>query len=326
MEMEIDLSTRVGNIFCETPFWNASGVNCTTLEELQELASCSNISAVVTKSCTNELRKGNPMPRYKPYMSTSSINSMGLPNQGIQYYLDSAEKLYEQKPIVISLAGLSLKENSEMISKVCDNASAISGVEVNLSCPNIPGKPQVGYDFEAMRNTLDKLFDLWEPPDDSTISFGVKLPPYFDLVHFGNAADVLSSYPKLHWLTCINSIGNGLLVDPISEKTLIRPKGGLGGIGGQMIKATALANVRTFRELMPESVDIIGCGGIFKGSDIFEHILCGASSVQIGTFIAERGVSSVQILRDELEFMMRVKGYSKLSDFRGKLKVIDESL
>ena len=36
----------------------------------------------------------------------------------------------------------------------------IHGVEINLSCPNIKGKSQVGYDFDSMLNYLTKIFKL----------------------------------------------------------------------------------------------------------------------------------------------------------------------
>lgn len=317
-----NLSTHIAGIHFSTPFWNASGVNCTTMKQLSEVVECYNISGVVTKSCTLQSREGNPSPRYHSYSNASSINSMGLPNHGLKYYMDAAKTLGHQKPIIISLAGLTLHENIKMMTEVQNDSVGVSGVELNLSCPNVPGKPQVAYDFTAMKDTLDSVFELW----DNKIPLGVKLPPYFDPIHFQQAGDVLNEYPKLRWLTCINSIGNGLLIDPITETTLITPKGGLGGLGGGIVKATALANVRMFRNLMSDNVDIIGCGGIFRGVDIFEHILCGASSVQIGTYIQERKLDGVQRLRSELEYIMRVKGYQTLSDFRGKLKVAEESL
>ena len=75
------------------------------------------------------------------------------------------------------------------------------------------------------------------------------------------------------------------MVDIDKEKTLIRPKGGMGGIGGSVIKSIGLSNVRNFYlEIKRQNLDIkvIGCGGIEKGEDVFEYILCD-EMVQIGT-------------------------------------------
>ena len=41
----------------------------------------------VTKTATLEFRQGNPEPRYQD-VPLGSINSMGLPNNGLDYYLD----------------------------------------------------------------------------------------------------------------------------------------------------------------------------------------------------------------------------------------------
>ena len=148
---------------------------------------------------------------------------------------------------------------------------------------------------------------------------GVKLPPYFDFVHFEEAAGILKRR-KPAFISCINSIGNALVIDAEKEATVIRPKGGFGGLGGKYIKYTALANVRKFYELI--DIPIIGVGGVSSGRDAFEFILAGASAVQIGTAFMEEGPSVFARVQDELASFMARKGYSRLDDFRGKLKVI----
>lgn len=76
-----------------------------------------------------------------------------------------------------------------------------------------------------------------------TKPLGIKLPPYFDIVHFDQAAAIFNKYP-LKFVNCVNSIGNGLYIE--DESVVIRPKNGFGGIGGEYIKPTALANVHAF--------------------------------------------------------------------------------
>jgi dihydroorotate dehydrogenase (fumarate) len=308
-----------------TPIMNASGVKCTTYDELYALYTNPNIGGIVTKSSTLSVRSGNPKPRYYS-LPNLSINSMGLPNHGVEYYLDCVKRLKNastipDKPVLISVAGLSLDENLKifnLISKFAhdtnDNLTGV-GVEFNLSCPNVVGKPQTCYDFDMMDEALRKIFEI-----DLPMNIGVKLSPYFDPIHFQCASDVLLRYPKLSFVTCINSIGNGLVIDPISETTVIVPKNGLGGLGGSIVKPTALANVNTFRRLLPSSVNIIGCGGIMRGVDVFEHVLCGAEFVQLGTILHENGVSDVERIMKELDSIMTIKAYSSLIDFRAKLR------
>ena len=101
---------------------------------------------------------------------------------------------------------------------------------------------------------------------------------------------------------------------------MIKPKGGFGGLGGTMIKPVALANVRAFWKLFAGRIPIIGTGGIVSGTDVFEHILCGASAVQIGTALVDEGVSVFQRLEKELGELLQRKGYTSLSECRGALQ------
>jgi dihydroorotate dehydrogenase (fumarate) len=316
----VDLSTSVGGIRLASPLFNASGVWCSNIEEIAEVLESPFTGAVVSKSCTPSSRLGNPSPRYSGILAgngeLSSINSMGLPNEGLAYYMEASNVVDHSKPFFMSLSGLSREDNLSML-RTLQNSDArhVSGVELNLSCPNVAGKPQVGYDFEAMSETLRQTFEVFD-----ALPLGVKLPPYFDVVHWDQVSDILRGFEQLKWITCINSIGNGLVIDWQSETTLIAPKGGLGGLGGALVKATALANVRSFRERLPDRIDVIGCGGVLKGSDAFEHILCGASAVQIGTLVRENGVGEFERVHNELVQVMRSKNYQSLIDFKGKLK------
>lgn len=187
-------------------------------------------------------------------------------------------------------------------------------VELNLSCPNVPGKPQIAYDFETTESILSEVFSYFTKP------LGVKLPPYFDIVHFDQAAAVFNKYP-LVFVNCINSIGNGLVIE--DETVVIKPKNGFGGIGGDYVKPTALANVHAFYQRLNPSIQIIGTGGVKSGRDAFEHILCGASMVQIGTALHQEGPSIFERITNELKAIMIEKGYQSLEDFRGKLHYLN---
>ena len=265
------------------------------------------------KSCTLEAREGNPEPRYAD-LEFGSINSMGLPNLGYKAYIKFSKILAKKykKPIIASISGLSLEDNVTIFKAF--NDSPVDIIEFNPGSPNTIGKPIVGYDFTGMDSLLKAVSRICKKP------WGVKLPPYFDLVHMDQAANVIKKYP-VKFVTCINSIGNGLAIDPYQEKTLIKPKEGLGGIGGRYIKFAALANVRRFYEILGKKIQIIGVGGVYTGIDAFEFILAGASAVQIGTAFLQKGLGIFVNVANELKDFMRKKGYKKLADFRGKLKV-----
>ena len=293
---------------------NASGVHCMTTTELVELEQ-SNAGAFITKSCTLNERAGNPEPRYFD-VPLGSINSMGLPNRGFDYYLDYALNYEKQQtqPLFFSIAGMSAAENLEMLTLI--EKSDFQGItELNLSCPNVPGKPQLAYDFEATEDLLQQVFARFTKP------LGIKLPPYFDLAHFDQMAEILNQFP-LTYVNSINSIGNGLYIDPQKEAVVIKPKEGFGGLGGEYVKPTALVNVRAFYTRLKPEIKIIGTGGIRNGQDAFEHLLCGATMLQIGTELHKEGPKIFDRITKELEQIMTEKGYRTIDEFRGKLKTI----
>ena len=307
------LRTQIAGFSFDNCLMNAAGVACMTVEELEEVRQ-SAAGSFVTKTATLEARAGNPEPRYRD-VPLGSINSMGLPNQGIDYYLDYLLSLQESQPertFFLSLVGMSPDETHTLLKKVQN--SGFKGItELNLSCPNVPGKPQIAYDFEATERILGEAFGYFDKP------LGIKLPPYFDIVHFDQAAEVFNRHP-LKFVNCVNSIGNGMYIE--DESVVIRPKNGFGGIGGEYIKPTALANVHAFYQRLNPSIQIIGTGGIYTGRDAFEHILCGASMVQIGTALHQQGVEVFERVSLGLKAIMVQKGYETLEDFKGKLKYL----
>ena len=307
------LRTQIAGFSFDNCLMNAAGVACMTVEELEEVRQ-SAAGSFVTKTATLEARMGNPEPRYRD-VPLGSINSMGLPNQGIDYYLDYLLSLQESQPertFFLSLVGMSPDETHTLLKKVQN--SGFKGItELNLSCPNVPGKPQIAYDFETTERILGEAFSYFDKP------LGIKLPPYFDIVHFDQAAEVFNRHP-LKFVNCVNSIGNGMYIE--DESVVIRPKNGFGGIGGEYIKPTALANVHAFYQRLNPSIQIIGTGGVYTGRDAFEHILCGASMVQIGTALHQQGVEIFERISLGLKAIMAKKGYEKLEDFKGKLKYL----
>lgn len=340
-EIKVNMESHISHIQFKHCILNASGPRCTEFTELKSLDN-SLSGGVVTKSATLSKREGNVSPRYYGN-ELGSINSMGLPNKGVDFYIRTSKSI--SKPYIISVSGLTLEDNKEIIKRilvsVVKNNSKIDGLEINLSCPNIIGKGQLGYNFEEMELFLKTIFEIIEkyrnehskPRGINTRNrkiqkfpiIGIKLPPYFELNHFKIVSKIISNYP-LDFITCINSIGNGLIVNYETEETYIKPKDGIGGIGGVYVKPTGLSNVRNFYlefQKLKLKTKIIGCGGIKNGTDIFEYILCGADIVQIGTQFYEENTKCFERLIDEFNKILNIKKYKSLDDFKGKLKTIN---
>lgn len=309
-----DLSVELLGHRFTNPLMNAAGVLCSTAEDLERMCA-SKSGTLVTKSCTTEFREGNPEPRYFA-TKIGTINSMGLPNLGFEFYMNFA-KAHTGKPLFVSVSGMSMDDNVEMARKLSPVAvEKCVLMELNLSCPNVPGKAQVGYEFDTMTKYLTRISEVYDAP------FGIKLPPYFDIAHFDQAAEIFNKFPKVRFLTCVNSLGNGLVIDTEKESVVIKPKQGFGGLGGQYILPTALANVNAFHRRCPDKI-IIGCGGVFSGEEVFMHLLAGASLVQVGSALHEEGPAIFERLISELSEIMSKKGYKSIDEFRGKLKTIE---
>lgn len=320
------LKTKIGSSEYSGCLFNAAGPLCSTGDELDALRGCVEgeegfLGGYVSKSMTLEKRDGNAGIRYVD-TEWGSINSMGLPNEGFEFYRDYYRKWGGQS-MILSVSGMSVEANLKMLGEISEMGKEMKKVvvvELNLSCPNVVGKSQMGYDFEAVRILLWKI----RRSNFFFIDLGLKLPPYFDMAHFKEMGDILRVNKDLvKFVVCVNSIGNGLVIDFEKEATVIAPKEGFGGIGGDFILPTALANVRKFYQLVGDVIDIVGVGGIRSGREAFLHILCGASGVQIGTALMREGVDIFGRVGRELVEIMKERGYEKLEDFKGKLKVIE---
>lgn len=317
----MDLSTDIAGIPLNNPLLNAAGCHCVTKEELDSLRD-SGSAATVTKSSTIYPRKGNPEPRYYED-EYGSLNSMGVPNLGYQFYLDY-EKEHKTKPYIHSVFPFSPNELKMILIDVVNRLGERQEpyiMEINLSCPNIveKEKPNKKIYFEYTDYLL--ILQGFEHP---LLIFGLKLAPIYNLQILGEVAEMIKKVKNVvKFITCCNSVVNGLIVDTENETTVIRPREGLGGLGGVYVKPTCLMNVYKFaQELEGSGIQIIGCGGIVSGKDVFDYILVGATCVQIGTQIYKEGLGCFDRINGELAQIMDKKGYTNLSDFRGKIKVV----
>lgn len=305
------LKTQIANFHFDNCLMNGSGIYCSERESLAKIDQ-SAAGTFITKTATLDKRLGNPKPRYFKFQ-IGSINSFGLPNLGIDYYLDALADFQAKNPAktyFLSVAEMSAEKIYQVLKIV--QASDFPGlVELNLSCPNIAGKGQLAYDFDNTDRLLAEIFTWFDKP------LGIKLPPYFDPSHFDRMAEIINKYP-LAFVNAINSIGNGLVIQ--GQKTAIKPQHGLGGLGGSIAKPTALANVHAWFTRLRPDIAIIGTGGVSSGQDAFEHILCGASMVQVATALGHQGPDIFAHITQELETIMADYGYHDISDFRGKLQ------
>lgn len=307
---------NVWNVKFDNIVFNCSWPACTSLEELEILWK-SDSSWIMMKSCSIEPREWNPEPRYSE-VPLWSINSMWLPNLWYKKYIEFSKILKEKynKPIIASVVWFDLQSEESDFKKIVremQDDSDIDLIEVNLSCPNVVWKPQIWYDFEASEKLIKQVVDLWNKP------IWLKLPPYFEPTHQQEMANIIKRY-NITFITCINSVGNTLIIDPETERPLIKPKWWFWGLGWDYIKPVALANVRWFYKLLWDEVKIIWVWGISNWVDVFEFLLAGASLIQIWTVFAKEGESCFSRISSEFVSYAESKWYKNIWEIIWNLK------
>lgn len=306
--------TKIAGVGFESYICNASGTKDTTTREL-EIIGASASAAIVIKTATIDPREGNPEPRCVG-TDLGMIQSMGWPNLGYKKYVEASFDLKKKfkKPIIASVGGFSTGDYQK-ITRAFQN-SAVDLIEISLSCPNLDNHPQTGYDFEETEKLLSGLINIGKKP------LGLKLPPYLDSVLQEKMAKIIRKY-KISFITCINSVGNSLIIDSEKESPIILPREGFGGLCGDYVKPIALGNVRGFYNLLKnDEVSIIGVGGIRTGSDVFEFLLAGADAVEVGSILEKEGAGCFTRINNEFIEIMKKKGYNSVEQVKGKLKCL----
>nr|QBK87711.1 MAG: dihydroorotate dehydrogenase [Marseillevirus LCMAC202] len=310
-------STSIKNLHIPHFIYNAAGVWDTTVEQCQQLEKSHFCGATVTKSFTLNPRKGNEYPKYHFDNPHFSINSNGFENRGVAYYLYKLNPK-PTHPVFFSIGGMSDDERISMLIKVSSQAREHSGIELNMSCPNL-GCPGAAYDSKKLDEALRKIF---EATGKISLTFGLKLPPYYLPEQFSSISDVIIDYEsQIDFITCSNSIPNGIDFDVDNNCTKIAPNDGYGGIGGQILLPIGLANVRCFSQIFRsqelEEIAVIGCGGVCSGTDAYKYMLAGATAVQVGTHLWKNGPKVFTEIADEFAHIMNKKGYTSLAEIPG---------
>jgi len=294
------------------PIFNASGVWCTTKKDLEELGK-SEAEAIVFKTMTLLPRQGNPEPRF--FLTDDfSLNSMGLPNLGVDYYCQIVSDLKKyKKPIIASIAGFSENEFFILFDKV--NNVSFDMVEVNFSCPNLEGKGLFAYDLKTSFSILKKIMKKTKK------KVGVKLPPYFERETIKKVAEEFLKL-KIDFVTLVNSYPLGCFIDVKKEEMVIKPNLGIGGLGGKILQPVALAQVVLFYQYSKGRLPIVAVGGIEKAFDIYRYTLAGASAFAIGTELWRQGPKIFSYLKKDIKNFLTKKKVKSLKEKIGQVKFL----
>jgi dihydroorotate dehydrogenase (NAD+) catalytic subunit len=230
-------------------------------------------SAFVSKTITLRPREGNPPPRLFE-TPAGLINSIGLPNKGLDGYLahDLPELARLPVPLVTNVMGSTADEIAALVEAV-DARAEIDAIELNVSCPNVRTGLDIGADPRELAAVVARVRPLTAKP------LIVKLTP--------NASDVPAAAQAAEdagadAVSLINTL-RAFAPHPRIRARPPRPwlGGGTGGLSGPAVRAVSLAQVRAVAERV--SVPIVGMGGVQSGRHAADLLEAGATVVAVGT-------------------------------------------
>jgi dihydroorotate dehydrogenase (NAD+) catalytic subunit len=226
-------------------------------------------SAFVSKTITPEPRAGNEPQRIWE-TPAGMINSIGLPNRGLEGFLaEDLPRLAELPvPLIVSMMGTSAEEFTRLVQGVGER-DEVAAIELNVSCPNVHSGLIVGEQPGETRALLEALRPLTGKP------LIVKLTP-----NVANPADVAVAAEEggADAVSLINTL-KASAIDPATREPGIAA--GHGGLSGPAVRPIAIAQLRAV--VAAVELPIVGMGGVCDGADAAEMLAAGATLVAVGT-------------------------------------------
>lgn len=270
---------------------NAAGT-VKTAQDLRRLLRAPVTHAVVG-SITVKHRIGNPQPNFwHSPDGTFALNSLGLPNPGLEYYVEMLPAMREQahqsqRFLYVSICGLEPGDWALLTEKCLE--AEVDGIEVNLACPNVwiggERKKITAFDPAAVRVVMDEVFTAFGGSSIGTTNLAIKLSPYCMLPEderVGLIADMSRLIAEMEIDEVVLANTQPDFTTPMeNEKPVISMP--TCGRSGPVLLKESVKQVAAFYDLLPNTISITGVGGISEGKDVHEYLAAGASGVQIGT-------------------------------------------
>ncbi len=273
--------------------------------EFEKQVDLNQLGAIIVKGLSREPIDGNAAPRLWEARA-GMINSVGLQNIGARAF--TTEKLPQLRkyatPVIANIFGYAAEDYLEVI-RILNDAEGLAAYELNVSCPNTKhGGLAFGVDEAALSELVASVKALAKRPVIVKLSPNVTAIEPFALASERNGADAIS---------LVNTFIS-LALDAQTRKPRIGA--GYGGLSGPAIKPIALRMVHQAARAV--KIPVIGIGGIASGEDAAEHLLAGASLVEVGTATFWDPAAPVRIAR-ELDALLPKLDAKQPQDLIGKL-------
>src|SRR3990170_2714702 len=303
-----NLSVDFAGIKLKNPVLTASGTFGYG-EEYADFVDLNRLGGVIVKGISLKPIAGNPPPRIWETPS-GMLNAIGLENPGVEVFLREKLPFLRQydTAVIVNIFGCSVDDYLAVAERL-DGAEGVSGIEVNISCPNVKaGGMAFGTDVKATFELLLTVRKATRLPLIAKLS-----PNVTDVTDFAKAARDAGC----DGLSLINTL-LGMAIDVRTGKP--RLANCTGGLSGPAIRPVAVR--MAWQGAGAVSLPIIRMGGIVTAEDALEFILAGASAVAVGTANFMNPRATLDVLDGIEAFLAEYRpGVTGIGDIRGKVNI-----
>lgn len=304
MVSAIAMAVDLGGIAMKNPVNTAAGTFGYGWQ-FEGFYDVSQLGAITMKGVARVPWDGNPAPRMCE-LTSGMMNSVGLANPGIDAFVDRTGSYMDELEgrgtrVIMQMAAHSVKEMVEVVERTEELAPHISGIELNVSCPNLAkGGRALGATPQQAAEVMRAVRPLTNLP------ILVKMAPV-NVAEIGKALEAEGA----DGLTLINSL-SGMSIDVHTRRSrLSKPTGGM---SGPLCHNVAVRMVWECAQAV--QIPLCGVGGIETGEDAAEFILAGATAVSVGSANLYDPMSVPRIL-SELTEWAESQGVSDIAELVG---------
>ena len=239
-------------------------------------------------------QEGNPKPRlFRLPAHQAIINRMGFNNLGVDALVRNVERAKRRT----GLLGINIGKNKDTpnerafddyqhcLQKVYPLADYIT---VNISSPNTAGLREL-QEETALRQLVSQLRDRQEAlaaQHGRRVPMLVKVAPDLNERDIDAAARVLGELQVDGVIATNTTIDHSRVAgDPLANEA--------GGLSGAPVLEQSTLVLRRLRARLPESVPLVGVGGILSGADAVAKMAAGAALVQCYSGLIFKGPALV---------------------------------
>jgi dihydroorotate dehydrogenase (NAD+) catalytic subunit len=305
MATKPDMRVNIGGMELQNPVLTASGT-FGYAREFDHLIDLNRLGGIVVKGLSLRPTKGNPPPRIVE-TACGMINAIGLENVGIEGFITEKLPFLQDlfPPVIVNIYG-QLEDDYRQLAARIDEVTAIDGIEVNISCPNVKaGGMAFGVDPRAAFSVIRAVREQTSKPVIVKLS-----PNVTDITEIATAVEEAGA----DCLSLINTI-SAMAVDIETRRPKIANI--VGGLSGPAIKPVALRMV--WQVAQKSKIPIIGIGGIMAAQDALEFLIAGATAIQVGTANFVNPHATTDII-DGIEAFLVEKDIPSVKDIVGTLE------